>query len=896
MVSGLGSKWANSDTFVGYSWNGSDYYRGRLTVADGGSVTTGTLYGSFYVLSGNGTISTSGLIFDDDLVFDQAQEMQHQFSFGTGGTLNLTLNGNGNLGAGYMGAGTLKIANGFSAASSFGYLGHSPNSSGAGTITGGDSTWTIKNALYLAYGFGGDGKLTIEAGGHVNDADGYVGYGYHCNGTAKVTGTGSVWNNSNTLNVGHQDASGTLQIEDGGQVISASGYVGFYSRYNNAVSITGTGSKWTSRNLIVYRGTLSVSDGGTVSAGTLRASLNDLLGNGVINVQGAVLDGDIVFDNEHGSQPTIAFGSGGRLNLAIDGSGNLGAGFKGAGTLRIADGITAASVSGLIGARGVATVTGAGSTWANSETLIVNGALTIERGGQVKCPTGSLGDNSGDLMNPMVTVSGIGSKWSATSSLQFGVRCNSTLSITAGGQVVDRSATLGTYNGLSQSFVSTAIVDGAGSKWTHTLAYGVFNIGYYADGTLKIEAGGQVSGGNAVLGVNSGINGEVTVTGQGSQWINTDHLIVIGDAGNGVLTIADAGQVSNSFNAYIAYSSTSVGTATVAGAGSVWTSGLGLYVGRNGRATLNVRDGGQVNDDSGYVATSGTGVASVTGAGSVWGNRKSLQISGSGTLNVFGGGAVTASSITLSSSQSLLAVDVGTGSGVTIGGGSGMLQNNDGKIRFLAAIGLGAQSSYKPILADWSGSYLGSIQTVGGIWDGTNHQVIVSDAQMGNSGEPVSIDRLDTQRVLVNDTASPRRLGASFLSAAASAPTTVTATAISGGTLDAIEALMPPSGVLLGGWTLTAQSGYTTGDPVYLSIGDGIGGYGDDNMQVWSFDGAKWSKFTADDLTYDGTYASFTATAMGTYAVTVPVPEPATVVLVATALLGAVAWVIRRRQ
>jgi hypothetical protein len=52
--------------------------------------------------------------------------------------------------------------------------------------------------------------------------------------------------------------------------------------------------------------------------------------------------------------------------------------------------------------------------------------------------------------------------------------------------------------------------------------------------------------------------------------------------------------------------------------------------------------------------------------------------------------------------------------------------------------------------------------------------------------------------------------------------------------------------------------------------------------------------YTPADLTYDGTYASFTATDFTGYALTA-VPEPGTIVLLAAAILGFAAY-IRRRQ
>jgi hypothetical protein len=56
---------------------------------------------------------------------------------------------------------------------------------------------------------------------------------------------------------------------------------------------------------------------------------------------------------------------------------------------------------------------------------------------------------------------------------------------------------------------------------------------------------------------------------------------------------------------------------------------------------------------------------------------------------------------------------------------------------------------------------------------------------------------------------------------------------------------------------------------------------------VWRYDGTDWNPYDAMDLTYDGTYGSFTVTGFSGYAVTL-VPEPATLALLLLAL-GALA-------
>ena len=109
--------------------------------------------------------------------------------------------------------------------------------------------------------------------------------------------------------------------------------------------------------------------------------------------------------------------------------------------------------------------------------------------------------------------------------------------------------------------------------------------------------------------------------------------------------------------------------------------------------------------------------------------------------------------------------------------------------------------------------------------------------------------------------------GASFPAVTDFWPVTCTTTSIGGGTLIALITSWPAGETVLSGWSLSATSGYTAGDPVYLSFNVGHAQLLDD-LQVWQYAGSAWSQYAATDLTYDRTYASLTVTALGTYAVT----------------------------
>jgi hypothetical protein len=265
--------------------------------------------------------------------------------------------------------------------------------------------------------------------------------------------------------------------------------------------------------------------------------------------------------------------------------------------------------------------------------------------------------------------------------------------------------------------------------------------------------------------------------------------------------------------------------------------------------------------------------------------------SAKGTLSVTGGGTVSAKTLR-NGPTALLAVDVGSGSRVILNSESASFSNL-GTVRILAGASPDTNSTYAPISAPSWGT-AGKYQAVGGKWNSTTHEFTTSAVQSGNSGVPLTIDRLSIQRTLISDAATHWNLGASFASTTTSSPLTFTATTIDVGPLNDLNGVLNGDR-LLGGWTIASSTGYAAGDPIYLSFGinPGIANSACD-LQLWSYDGTNWSKFSADDFTCDGRYASFTATKMGCYAVSVP--EPSTACLLAFSILGllAVAWKKRK--
>ena len=185
-----------------------------------------------------------------------------------------------------------------------------------------------------------------------------------------------------------------------------------------------------------------------VGAGTLTLS-------GSANLGGTTIDGG-----------TLAV-RGGTLNIDAGGGAttqNLIVGLGGVGTLAVQNGGTLTDFGGFIGnlpgSQGTATVSGANSTWTNTDTIVVGGlgagTLSIQDGGTVNGGGGgSIGLAAGSTGT--VTVTGPGSIWNNSPGLNVGAFGAGALTIANGGAVINNSA------------FPTNIGEGAGSLGTVTV-------------------------------------------------------------------------------------------------------------------------------------------------------------------------------------------------------------------------------------------------------------------------------------------------------------------------------------------------------------------------------------------------------------------------------------------
>jgi len=604
---------------------------------------------------------------------------------------------------GDVGSASLTIEAGGTLDSNLTYLGYQAGASGSATVTGPGSLWETLNGI--AVGEAGTGSLTIEAGGAVINHAGTLGVQTGAVGTALVTGLGSSWTNSN-LYVG-DDGAGALTIESGGAVgVSGSTWVGRGATGSGSIHFDGG----TLTTADLFAGPSDLVGTGTITTGGLVSDL-DLVFDAANGLQqtrtldalpGQAVTLNIDVSHEDASSLGAGYRRVGALTIAdgrsiqISGDGYLGyhagssgtatvsgagsawtstgnfyAGYYGSGTLLVENGAVVSNRSGYLGSRsgssGTAIVAGAGSAWNSSGDLYSGyygtGVLTIADGGavhvagrtwlerfsdsgRIQFDDGTL--TTGDLIAPASQLLGTGT-------------------INTEGVLSDVDLLFDATHGLQQTLTLDDLA-GQGITLNLDVSEGkatILGVGYRDAGTLMIADGRVVSvegtnsfdyhSGAGFLGYHEGAAGNATVTGAASAWHNSGKLFV-GFSGEGSLTIADGGTVSNT-TGYLADNPGSTGTALVTGAGSTWNNSIDLYVGDNGTGTLTIADGGTVN------VTQSTWVGRGTTEGTLHFDGGTLNtgvlyaaaedLTGTGTINA--GGLVTDIDLVIDTPQGLAA-------------------------------------------------------------------------------------------------------------------------------------------------------------------------------------------------------------------------------------------------
>lgn len=617
-VTGLGSQWNVGEQLVVGAWGTGD-----LTIADQGEVTVPKMY-----IGGMPITLGVEQPFSRDLLAD-----------GTGtvtvtGAGSLEVPGDATLFVGYFGTGTLNVeADGDVTAESV-VVGGAPDADGTVVVSGAGSTLTADN---IEVGFWGTGRMTISAGGDVltnylsigggdagavtdlpqavlDDFGEAVG-----TGTVTVTGEGSSLEvvGDDTLVVG-AGGTGTLMVEAGGDVTSAEAFIGGYLEFTDdgeggetmeihdgtgTAAVTGDESTWHSDVLVVGAGgtgTLNVEADGEVS------SYLAILGFGPESTGTATVDAatwtnlaDPAADGNDPHYGTMIVGGWGQGDLTVQAGGRVDA------------------VKLYIGGFDTAELDGPSA--GEGEDL----GLGVPAGPGTVTVTG--GDSVLDVLGG--------------NTVYVGYSGEGTLEILDGGRVNSHAGIVGVLD----SGHGLVTVDGTDSLWQITGGATAPSLSAEGEGEVIIRNGGQivVDGTNGVLDV----AGNITVGSQG-----TGSEMTISDGADVYSWRGIIGGYDPEFDTLVEYFdedtvlSEGTGTVTITGNGSRWDT-QNMVVGFAGQGTLNIANGGWVDDSSGFVGMTpgATGHAELT-TGSMWTNTGDLVVGawGTGTLDILSGSEVYA--------------------------------------------------------------------------------------------------------------------------------------------------------------------------------------------------------------------------------------------------------------
>ncbi len=546
---------------------------------------------------------------------------------------------------GSFGTGSVMVTGG-SLSTSTGTIGFDRNSIGALSVSGPGSS--VEAASLFFVGFGGAGQLTVANGGTARFLDMLtLGTNFIGVGTASVGGVGSTLEVATFLNVG-LGGRGTLDVTDGGSVSSATGSIATEIGSIGTVAVTGVDARLTAPNLNVGfdgAGSLDIGGGGTVTTAT-----------------------NLVLGVRSGSSGTLNLNADGVLktNTLFVGAGSAEVNFNG-GTLQVLDATFATALPLTLGAETTSKVDTNGQT-ARLDGVI-SGAGSLEKRG-----AGTLTLGGANLYSGGTTVTE-GTLQLAT----FTALGASSGSLVVSGGSVDlngQSATVGSLSGAGGSItnqkndsISVLTVQSSGNtQYDGTIdaqlsgrTVGLVKSGA---GTLTLTGSNAYSAGTTVtdgtLAV-AGPNARIDSLGRG------DFTVGRSASDDAVLSVSAGGQLSAQ-DLTIGRSASSTGLVEVSGGGSAVRVDS-LQVGDAGGGTLSVSDGALVESNFGVVGgiENAAGSVAIAGTDSSWVVDGFLNVGagGVGEVDVSAGGRLDSTE-----TATLGSAATGVGTGLVRGAGS----------------------------------------------------------------------------------------------------------------------------------------------------------------------------------------------------------------------------------
>ena len=510
---------------------------------------------------------SNGSIAGANVVVAHSTASTGHLTVDTGTTVDLT----GAIRVGSGGTGTLDINPGAVVSSgstgvTYGGIVGQLNGTGTVNVAGAGTEWNINSLKTLAIGLGGTGTLNISDGASVSAwqlvAGAKAGNGLLGEptgvGSINVSGPGSTLSGNITI---AQDGPASMNITGGGQVTGRNGSIAVSADAD--VVLDGPNSNWTIHINGSSRGTLNVGVGDQIGSfatipppPTVEGTLTIQNGASVVNEEA------FIGKTRKGRGTLTVTGPGSSWASGTQFSGNTFVGFEGDGVLNVLDGATIQTGQTMIGRhglrdqlRGVANISGAGSTWNTPSTIWVGfnndpqiysgaflffaeGVLNVSDGGVVNAGRLAVADRK--ISKGVVNISGAGSTVSVdsvtlgkqwTTTFTFG--SNAEMTLGAGGlldvtQDIDIYHGLltldgGTINAANLRLHGEQLVDPA----TNSSETGDTRVTFIGDGQINadvINDGGFVEPGQGV--------GLLSMTGDFSQALDGTLKIELGGADN----------------------------------------------------------------------------------------------------------------------------------------------------------------------------------------------------------------------------------------------------------------------------------------------------------------------------------------------------------------------------
>ncbi|MBU1384141.1 MAG: autotransporter domain-containing protein [Alphaproteobacteria bacterium] len=563
---------------------------------------------------------------------------------------------------------------------------------GALTFDGG--SLTNSSLLYVE-----QANVIVRGGGTLRSSYGYVGRGAAGAGALTVSGAGSRWINTGSIELG-LTSGGTLTISDGGQVESLNLHAG-YNSAPGIVNVSGENSRLTIDQFYVgnaAEGFVTISGGGQVFA--QRSFINYVMGTGAATVTGdgsllasadrlfigglregvlTLTDGGVARVEDGDGLANLASGAyaTGTLNIgAASGEGPARAGILEAAELAFGDGAGTLSFNhtdeGYVFAprlTGAGTILHhAGETILSADNSGFSGDYSVQGGRLI------LEGANGQAADPMTPGSGsiLGAEGEDAPEVLIrngGTFTGRVLSADGSGEGMGLIRIAGALSSaeVEEAYAGTMgagrieLIDGArltaGDAWLGyygegflsvrdgaSAEFGVLTAGLYGQSSIEITGGGQVDTAFFEGAQSWAASTDVMVSGAGSM-LSVDNSLVLAREGRGSLSILDGGNVITS-RLLMAGGEESEAEVTVSGGGSQLVSifDLGVGVENGGRGVLTVEDGGMVQAGGlgvGFGAGT-TGEVVVRGVESrLAAMEAAIGYEGAGSLLLTEGGALT---------------------------------------------------------------------------------------------------------------------------------------------------------------------------------------------------------------------------------------------------------------